>query len=54
MTTLIPRDPYTKKELDLLYPKNLRLQLVQVLVGSSYDTVIMPDAYPIDSKTDSS
>ena len=31
MTTLIPRDPYSKDELGLLYPKGLKLQLVQVV-----------------------
>ena len=31
MTTLIPRDPYSKEELERLYPKGLKLQLVQVV-----------------------
>lgn len=31
MTTLIPREPYTKEELQKLYPKGLELQLVQVV-----------------------
>ncbi|KAF2843668.1 phosphoglycerate mutase-like protein [Patellaria atrata CBS 101060] len=32
MTTLIPRSPYTKEELDKLYPKDLQIQLVQILL----------------------
>ncbi|KAK4230795.1 histidine phosphatase superfamily [Podospora fimiseda] len=32
MTTLIPRKPYTDEELTKLYPPNLELQLVQVLM----------------------
>jgi acid phosphatase len=32
MSTLTPRDPYTQEELDRLYPKGLKLQLVQVLL----------------------
>ena len=31
MTTLVPRPPYTQEELDRLYPKSLKLQLVQVV-----------------------
>lgn len=31
MTTLVPRPPYTQDELDRLYPKNLKLQLVQIV-----------------------
>lgn len=31
MTSLIPREPYSKEELDKLYPKGLKLQLVQVV-----------------------
>ena len=31
MTTLIPREPYTKDELARLYPQELKLQLVQVV-----------------------
>lgn len=31
MTTLIPREAYTKEELEKLYPKGLELQLVQVV-----------------------
>lgn len=31
MTTLTPREPYSKEELERLYPKNLKLQLVQVV-----------------------
>ncbi|KAI9783070.1 MAG: hypothetical protein M1839_004239 [Geoglossum umbratile] len=32
MTTLVPREPYTKEELEKLYPKDLQLQLVQVIL----------------------
>lgn len=31
MTTLIPREPYSPEELTRLYPKSLKLQLVQVV-----------------------
>ena len=31
MTTLVPRPPYTKDELDRLYPKQLKLHLVQIV-----------------------
>jgi acid phosphatase len=31
MTTLVPREPYSKEELEKLYPKELQLQLVQVV-----------------------
>ncbi|KAL2822375.1 histidine phosphatase superfamily [Aspergillus cavernicola] len=32
MTTLIPREPYSPEELNKLYPKELKLQLVQVFL----------------------
>jgi acid phosphatase len=32
MTTHIPRKPYTPEELEKLYPKDLELQLVQILL----------------------
>ena len=32
MTTYTPREPYTKAELEKLYPKGLELQLVQILL----------------------
>lgn len=31
MTSLVPREPYSKEELERLYPKGLQLQLVQVV-----------------------
>ena len=31
MTTLVPRSPYSQDELDRLYPKHVKLQLVQVV-----------------------
>lgn len=31
MTTLNPREPYSPEELERLYPKNLKLELVQVV-----------------------
>ncbi|KAL1957467.1 hypothetical protein VTO42DRAFT_5930 [Malbranchea cinnamomea] len=40
MTTLIPREPYTKEELQKLYPKNLELQLVQVFLRHGERTPI--------------
>lgn len=36
MTTLVPRPPYTQDELNYLYPKNLKLQLVQIVCPSSF------------------
>ena len=36
MTTLVPRPPYSKEELDELYPKSLRLQLVQVVSQADF------------------
>ena len=35
MTTLVPRPPYTSDELDRLYPKALKLQLVQIVYPPS-------------------
>ncbi|KAL4809299.1 histidine phosphatase superfamily [Aspergillus unguis] len=32
MTTLIPREPYSQEEINKLYPKELKLQLVQVFL----------------------
>ena len=34
MTLLIPREPYSQDELARLYPKQLKLQLVQVVSSS--------------------
>lgn len=31
MSTLVPREPYSPEELERLYPKGLKLQLVQVV-----------------------
>jgi hypothetical protein len=31
MTTLIPRQPYSQEEINKLYPRELKLQLVQVV-----------------------
>lgn len=31
MTTLVPREAYSPEELQRLYPKDLKLQLVQVV-----------------------
>ena len=36
MTTLVPRPPYSKAELDELYPKSLQLQLVQVVSHTNF------------------
>jgi hypothetical protein len=32
MTSLVPRPPYSPEELERLYPKDLELQLVQILL----------------------
>jgi acid phosphatase len=32
MTSLVPRPPYSQEELERLYPKELELQLVQILL----------------------
>jgi acid phosphatase len=42
MTTLIPREPYSPEELARLYPKSLKLQLVQVV--SLLETLIVRSA----------
>jgi hypothetical protein len=34
MASLRPRPPYSEEELEKLYPKNLELQLVQVVCSS--------------------
>lgn len=34
MTTLVPRPPYSQDELDRLYPKDLKLQLVQIVMSA--------------------
>lgn len=39
MTTLIPREPYSREELDGLYPKILQLQLVQIVSSKYYASV---------------
>lgn len=31
MTSLVPREAYTPEEIEKLYPKDLKLQLVQVV-----------------------
>ena len=38
MTTFVPRPPYSREELDRLYPKNLNLQLVQIVRDQSFVT----------------
>ncbi|KAI5917101.1 putative acid phosphatase [Camillea tinctor] len=42
MTTLIPRPPYTPDELKALYPADLELQLVQVLLRHGERTPVSP------------
>ncbi|KAL1963894.1 hypothetical protein VTN77DRAFT_7700 [Rasamsonia byssochlamydoides] len=42
MTTLTPREPYSKEELEHLYPKNLKLQLVQVFLRHGERTPVSP------------
>ncbi|KAI0456141.1 histidine acid phosphatase [Xylaria acuta] len=42
MTTLVPRPPYSKDELKSLYPANLELQLVQILLRHGERTPVSP------------
>ncbi|KAL6706045.1 hypothetical protein ACN47E_006147 [Coniothyrium glycines] len=42
MTTFIPRDSYSQAELDKLYPKELELQLVQVLLRHGERSPVAP------------
>lgn len=42
MTSLQPRAPYTDEELKKLYPDNLQLQLVQVLLRHGERTPVSP------------
>lgn len=47
MTTLVPRGPYSKEELEKLYPKGLELQLVQIVrpsirAGHALGSVLAP------------
>jgi hypothetical protein len=43
MTTLIPREAYSPEELQRLYPKGLKLQLVQVVSWAIYNPVRGPE-----------
>ncbi|KAF1844296.1 phosphoglycerate mutase-like protein [Cucurbitaria berberidis CBS 394.84] len=42
MTTLIPRPSYSREELDKLYPKELELQLVQILLRHGERSPVSP------------
>ncbi|KAI0876061.1 histidine phosphatase superfamily [Hypoxylon argillaceum] len=42
MTSLVPRPPYNKDELQALYPANLELQLVQILLRHGERTPVTP------------
>ncbi|KAF2261811.1 phosphoglycerate mutase-like protein [Lojkania enalia] len=42
MTTLIPRQPYTPEEIAQLYPKELELQLVQILLRHGERSPVSP------------
>ncbi|KAF2740843.1 phosphoglycerate mutase-like protein [Polyplosphaeria fusca] len=42
MTTLVPRPPYTQAELERLYPNDLQLQLVQVLLRHGERSPVSP------------
>ncbi|KAL5114245.1 hypothetical protein ACEQ8H_007854 [Pleosporales sp. CAS-2024a] len=42
MTTFIPRQPYSQEEIDELYPKELELQLVQVLLRHGERSPVSP------------
>jgi acid phosphatase len=54
MTSLTPREPYSEEELEKLYPNNLKLQLVQVLlrhgerspVSSRFQNAGLPAFWP--------
>ncbi|KAJ5994811.1 hypothetical protein N7481_001788 [Penicillium waksmanii] len=47
MTTLTPREPYSPEELERLYPKSLKLQLVQVVsLNPPYRSSRQPRANP--------
>ncbi|KAJ9231396.1 hypothetical protein DTO169E5_8008 [Paecilomyces variotii] len=54
MTSLVPREPYSKEELERLYPKGLQLQLVQVFlrhgertpVSSRFQNAGLPPYWP--------
>jgi hypothetical protein len=41
MTTHVPRGPYTPEELAQLYPKDLELQLVQIVRQTLYILVAL-------------
>jgi acid phosphatase len=40
MTTFIPRPSYSQEEIDKLYPKELELQLVQIVCKSTLTLVV--------------
>ncbi|KAF2028932.1 phosphoglycerate mutase-like protein [Setomelanomma holmii] len=42
MTTFVPRQPYSQQELDKLYPKELELQLVQILLRHGERSPVSP------------
>ncbi|EUC49474.1 hypothetical protein COCMIDRAFT_84572 [Bipolaris oryzae ATCC 44560] len=42
MTTLVPRQPYSKDELEKLYPRELELQLVQILLRHGERSPVSP------------
>lgn len=57
MTTFVPRPPYTREELEQLYPRSVQLQLVQVVSSlqqcwfwlflvSVYNVVIKVNLFP--------
>lgn len=60
MTTLKPREPYTQDELEQLYPANLELRLVQVLlrhgerapVSVRFQNVLLPTMICLYNRTD--
>lgn len=43
MTTLTPREPYSPEELEQLYPKGLKLQLVQVVSPEPHPSTRQPE-----------
>ena len=41
MTILVPCPLYSKDELNILYPRSLKLQLVQIVRGTKYGEIVV-------------
>ena len=50
MTTLVPSPAYTQEELDRLYPKQLKLQLVQIVSVFASFNLLYSYASPLQKK----